>query len=245
MWLPSTTTLGQSKSETVTAAKSCDEKMWLTHVCIHFLEQLSYFLKIQSGDYGVFRIGLIKPTLELLSGDKNLQEICNIEKRSKKTIKNRFSIAIQLGLVTKHKKNYFLTSFGSEIIAEGDKQTGDRLSEKQAEMLANFVIKNPFYSSATYTILAFVESVFVLAKSMYPIPRKDVQGYFIKSVGKTGTWKAEKARKTASSIFSNYACELELLANVDNHFYITPKGMQAILLLQLNRSIKLIESQQI
>ena len=39
MWLPSTTTLGQSKSETVTADKSCDEKMWLSHVCIHFLEQ--------------------------------------------------------------------------------------------------------------------------------------------------------------------------------------------------------------
>lgn len=110
-------------------------------------------------------------------------------------------------------------------------------------MVMSFVIDNPFYSSITYTILTLVESVFVLAKSMYPVPREIVEDYFVKSVGKTRTWKTDKARKTASYIFSNYACELEMIANVDNQFYITPKGIQAILLLQLNRSIKLIESQ--
>ncbi|MDM8532353.1 hypothetical protein QUF63_14355 [Anaerolineales bacterium HSG25] len=82
----------------------------------------------------------------------------------------------------------------------------------------------------------------MLAKSLYPVPREIIQDYFVKSVGKTKTWKTEKARKTASDIFSNYACELELLADINNHFYIAPKGIQAILLLQLNRSIKLIET---
>ncbi len=205
-------------------------------------KELSYFLKIQSGDYGVVRIGLIKSTLELLSTGKSLQEISKIEKRSEKTIRNRLSIAIQLGLVTKYRSEYFLTDFGNEFVTEEEKNASDRLSENQAEMLMSFVIENPFYSSVTYTILTFVESVFVLAKSIYPVPRKIVEDYFVKSVGKTRTWKTDKSRKTASYIFSNYACELELLANVDNHFYITPKGIQAILLLQLNRSIKLIES---
>ena len=58
-------------------------------------KELSYFLKIQSGDYGVVRIGLIKSTLELLSTGKSLHEISTIEDRSAKTIRNRLSIAIQ------------------------------------------------------------------------------------------------------------------------------------------------------
>ena len=53
-----------------------------------------------------------------------------------------------------------------------------------------------------------------------------------------------RARQTATYIFSNYACELEYLVKVNNEFFLTPKGIQAILLLQLNRSIKLIESRK-
>lgn len=206
-------------------------------------KELSYFLKIQSGDHGVVRIGLVKSTLRLLSEGKSLQKIAEIEKRSAKTLKNRLSIAAQLGIVTKHKQDYFLTDFGRQFVSDAEADKSDRLSENQAEMLTNFVIENPFYSSVTYTILTLVESVFILAKSTYPIPRKTTEDYFVKSAGKTQTWKTEKARKTATYIYANYACELELLSNIDNHFYLTKKGIQAILLLQLNRSIKLIESQ--
>jgi hypothetical protein len=206
-------------------------------------KELSYFLKIQSGDYGVVRIGLIKSTLELLSKGNGLHEISRIENRSSKTIRNRLSIAIQLGLVTKYKDDFLLTDFGNRFVTEGEENISDRLNDVQVEMLADFVVENPFYSSVTYTILTFLESAFVLAKSTYPVSSEVIQDYFIRSAGKTGTWKMEKSRKTASYIFSNYACELELLSSVDNHFYITPKGIQAILLLQLNRSIKLIESQ--
>lgn len=207
-------------------------------------KELAYFLRIQSGDYGVVRIGLIKTTLELLFKGNGLHEISEIEKRSVKTIRNRFSIATQLGLVAKYKDEYFLTDFGNRFVIEGDEKTTDRLDDAQVDILANFVVENPFYSSTTYTILSFLESVFVLAKSTYPVSSEDVQDYFVRSVGKAQTWKMERSRKTASYIFSNYACELGLISKVDNHFYITPKGIQAILLLQLNRSIKLIESQQ-
>jgi hypothetical protein len=207
-------------------------------------KELSYFLKIQSGDYGVVRLGLIKSTLALLYEGRNLTDICDLEERSKKTIKNRLAVAIQLGLVTKYKKEYFLTEFGNEFVNVGKINASDRLNEGQIELLSNFVVDNPFYSSITCTVLTFLEAVFVLAKNTYPVPREVVQDYFVKSVGKTRTWKTDRARKTASYIFSNYACELELLANVNNHFYVAPKGIQAILVLQLNRSIKLIESQK-
>jgi hypothetical protein len=147
-----------------------------------------------------------------------------------------------LGLVNKYQRKFYLTDLGIDLLNR-DGVEDDRLNEQQVELLASFVIENPFYSSATYTILALVESVFVLAKSKYPVRWSSLQDYFIKSVGKTETWNTPKAQKTATYIFSNYACELQFLARVDNHFYLSPKGMQAILLLQLNRSIKLIEAQ--
>jgi len=207
-------------------------------------KELSYFLQIQSGDYGVVRLGLLKLTLDLLSAGEDAREICRLEERSSKTIANRLAVAAQLGLVIKYKNEYFLTDFGDSIVAAGDPNVSDRLSERQTDLLSDFVMDNPFYSSVTYTILAFLESVFVLAKNTYPVPKASVQDYFVKSVGKTGTWKTDKARETASYIFANYACELEFVANVNNHFYIAPKGIRAILVLQLNRSIRLIESQQ-
>ncbi|MFA4921557.1 MAG: hypothetical protein WC611_05475 [Candidatus Neomarinimicrobiota bacterium] len=206
-------------------------------------KELSYFLRIQSGDYGVVRIGLINSTLQMLASGKSINEITNLEKRSKNTIKNRLSVASLLGLVAKFKGEFFLTDFGNCFI-EASKNIDDRLSEEQVEILSSFVRENPFYSSITYTILTILETVFVLSKNTYPVPFELVKDYFVKSVGKTQTWKAEKARTTATYIFVNYACELEFLAEVGNNFYLTPRGIQAILLLQLNRSIKLIETQK-
>lgn len=207
-------------------------------------KELSYFLKIQSADYGVVRLGLLKSTLYHLSIGKNIAEICKTEGKSEKTIRNRLSLTALLNLVAKFKQEYFLTDFGEQLLGIGDAKVDDRFNESQIELLSDFVKENPFYSSTTYTILAIVETVFVLSKNTYPVPKDAVKEYFVKSVGKGQTWRKEKARETATYIFSNYACELQLLVKVDNHFYITPKGIQAILLLQLNRSIKLIESQK-
>jgi hypothetical protein len=207
-------------------------------------KELSYFLKIQSADYGVVRLGLLKSTLYHLSLGKSIVEICETEGKSEKTIRNRLSLAALLNLVVKFKQEYFLTDFGEQLLEIGDAKVEDRFNENQIELLSNFVKENPFYSSTTYTILAIVETVFILSKNTYPVPKDAVKDYFVKSVGKGQTWRKEKARETATYIFSNYACELQFLVKVANHFYISPKGIQAILLLQLNRSIKLIESQK-
>lgn len=207
-------------------------------------KELSHFLTIQSGDFGVVRIALIKSTLHLLAQGKKIKEICLIEKKSKNTITNRLSIAIQLNLAVKYKHDFFLSDFGSNFLSIDDNKIDDRLNEAQIEVLSEYVKENPFYSSITYTIFSIIETVFVLAKNIYPVPKNNVKEYFVKSVGKDQTWKTNKARETATYIFSNYACELGFLAKVNNEFYITPKGIQAILLLQLNRSIKLIETQK-
>jgi hypothetical protein len=206
--------------------------------------EMSYFLKIQSGQQGIVRLGLLKETLKILAAGKNAKQIAEAEHRSVKTIGNRLLVALQMGLVVKYQNKYFLTDMGNEFVEVQDSTVDDRLSEKQIELLSEFIKQNPFRSATTYTIFAVLETVFVLAKNTYPVPKDAVKDYFIKSVGKTATWRTDKARETATYIFSNYACELELLAKIDNRFFITPKGIQAILLLQLNRSIKLIESQK-
>ena len=206
--------------------------------------ELSQFLKIQSSDYGVVRLGLIKSTLYLLSKGKDVEEICGVENRAQKTIENRLRVSALLNLVVKYKHDYFLTDFGNLLLQIGDLKVDDRFNDKQVEKLSEFVKENPFFSSITYTIFTILETVFVLAKNQYPVPNDAVIDYFVKSVGKGQTWKTRRARETATYIFSNYACELQLLAKIGNSFYLTPKGIQSILLLQLNRSIKLIESQK-
>lgn len=207
-------------------------------------KELSYFLKIQSGDYGVVRLGLLKSTLYQLSLGKGIKEISETEGKSEKTIRNRLSVAVLLNLAAKFNQEYFLTDFGNQLLEIGASKVDDRFNENQIELLSDFIKENPFYSSITYTIFAIVETVFVLSKNAYPVPKDAVKDYFVQSVGKEQTWKADRARETATYIFSNYACELQLLVKVDNHFYMTPKGIQAVLLLQLTRSIKLIESQK-
>jgi len=214
------------------------------HVLSKYYEnfkEMTSFLTIRSGDFGVVRLALLIPTLQLISKGKKTRDISAAEGKSEKTIRNRLSVATLIGLVTKFKGEYFLTDSGIDFIEARD-SSNDRLSEKQVELLSDFLKQNPFYSSITYTILSLLESAFVLAKSSYPVPEIALRDYFVKSVGKESTWRSPKARQTATYIFSNYACELDLLAKVGNHFYVTPKGIQAILLLQLNRSIKLIES---
>jgi len=207
-------------------------------------KELSYFLTLQSGDYGVVRLGLLCTTLKLLGDGKTQSQVSALEGKSIKTIKNRLSVAMLLGLVSKYRGEYFLTELGESFVKAGDPNVTDRLSDEQSNMLSDFVKESPFYSQITYTILSFLETVFILAKSSYPVDKNDAEHFFVKAVGKEQTWRTQKARSTATYIFSNYACELQFLAMIGDKLYITPKGVQAILLLQLNRSIKLIESQK-
>ena len=206
-------------------------------------KELSHFLHIQSGDYGVVRLGLLNSTLKLLGSGLSIEKISAKEKKAIKTIRNRIAVARHLNLVAKFRNEYFLTDLGNQFneLREG---TNDRLSQKQRELMANFTKENPFYSPITYTIFSLVETVFILSKNTYLVPEKATRDYFVKLVGKATTWKTDKAKKTVTYIFANYASELEFLVKINNQLYITPKGIQAILLLQLNRSIKLIESRK-
>lgn len=238
----SSTDIAQCEQESI-RVYICKPEQVLAKYFENFKE-LSYFLTMQSGDYGVVRLGLLNTTLRLLGEGKTQAQISLSENKSIKTIKNRLTVAKLIGLVSKYKGEYFLTEIGESFVQAGNLNLADRLTDEQSNILSDFVKNTPFYSQITYTILSFLETVFILAKSSYPVDKENAQGFFVKSVGKEKTWRTPKTRITATYIFSNYACDLQFLAMIGNQFYITPKGIQAILLLQLNRSIKLIESQR-
>lgn len=204
-------------------------------------KKLTSFMNIKSGDYGVVRLGLLNSTLQLLSKGKSVKEISAMENRNEKTIKNRLSVSTLLGLTGKSNREYFLTELGTNFINLAV-NINDQLSEQQKDLLREFISSHPFYSTITYTVFSLVESVFTLSKSNYPVPREALIEYFVKSVGKDTEWNTAKAKETATYIFSNYAVEMDLLSKVDNEFYLTPNGIKSVLLMQLHRSIKLIEN---
>ncbi|NLI98230.1 hypothetical protein GX441_06180 [bacterium] len=206
-------------------------------------KQMTYFLRIESADYGVTWLRLLKPTLALLSNGNSIEQICQSLNKSSNTIRNRLSVAMRLQLVSKFKHKYFLTDLGNALLSKSNSEGEDEFNQEQIDLLADFIMENPFFSTVTFTIFSIIESAFVLSKSIYPVPFERLRDYFVELVGKASTWKKAKARDTATYIFSNYACELQFLSKVNNYFYLTPRGIRAVLLLQLNRSLKLIESQ--
>jgi len=207
-------------------------------------KELSLFLKLQASDFGVTRLGLITSTLRKIGEGSELIDIAKSENRSIKTIRNRISVATRLNLTAKVKEKFYLTDMGETFISCAN-ELEDRLSNEQIDLLQAFVRDNPFYSPITYTILGLVESVFVLAKNYHPVPESLVKEHFVKSVGKMSTWSKEKSKNTATYIFSNYAIELNFLTKINNNLFLSPRGINAVLLLQLHRSIKMIEQKDI
>ena len=60
--------------------------------------------------------------------------------------------------------------------------------------------------------------------------------------GKVGEWQAVKSLSTATYTFLNFAIDLELLGKIGKQIVITPAGFRFILMLQLHKSIEMIES---
>lgn len=205
-------------------------------------KELSAFLKIQPGNWGVTRLYLLKKTLKLLSEGKKISEICEIEDKAEKTITNRIAVASLLNLVEKNGKNVYLTKLGREVVKADDETIEDRFTDLQVAVISEFVKENPFSSQITFSILSVVETVFILSKAEYPVKYDNFQDFFVRSLGKETTWQTDKAKLTGTYHFANYAEELGFITKVNNHLYINPLGVKAILILQLNRSIQLINA---
>jgi len=205
-------------------------------------KELSAFLNIEPSARGVTRLYLLKSTLNLLNKGYSFEEICKIENMAHNTIFNRLAVACLLNLVEKNKKNYTITELGKKIISADSKIAEERFNEIQFEILSEFVKDNPFFSQITFSIMSVVDTIFILSKAEYPVKYDTFQDFFVRSLGKDKSWKQPQAKLTGTYHFANYAEELGFIQRIRKDLFLTPKGIQAILIFELNRSIKLINA---
>ena len=135
------------------------------------LSAIAPFLKTKPNDYGVFNFGLINRALIHLGiGETKQEEIAAKTELSKQSIHNHLKVAKEFGLVRERDKNYFLTDIGDQYVQHCNRDAlVDRLSEKQVEILKQFVADDPFYSSTVFGIYSIVESAFLLSRNSYPL----------------------------------------------------------------------------
>jgi len=208
------------------------------------LSAIASFLRIRPNDYGVFSLGLInRALLQLSDGVTKQGVIAEKTQLSKQSIHNHLKIAKEFGLVRERDKHYFLTDIG-DVYAQACKKDAriDQLSEKQIEILKHFVAGDPFYSSTVFGVYSIVESAFLLARNSYPIELSDLRGMFQNVSGKVKEWQAKKSLSTATYTFLNFAIDLGLLGKIGQQVVITPSGFRFILMLQLHKSIEMVES---
>lgn len=208
------------------------------------LSAIAPFLKIKPNDYGVFSLGLInRALLQLSNGVTKQEDIAEKTQLSKQSIYNHLRVAKEFGMVRERDKCYFLTDMGDQYVQACNKKVLiDRLNEKQIEILKQFVADDPFYSSTVFGVYSVVESAFLLSRNFYPIELSDLKSMFQNVSGKVKEWRAEKSLSTATYTFLNFAIDLELLGKIGQQVVITPAGFRFILMLQLHKSIEMIES---
>lgn len=208
------------------------------------LAAVAPFLKMKPNDYGVFSFGLIsRALLQLSDGIVKQEDIAEKTGLSKQSIHNHLKVAKEFGLVREREKHYSLTDIGDQYVQFCNKNILiDQLNEKQIEILKNFVADDPFYSSTVFGIYSLVESAFLLSRNSYPIDLLDLRRMFQNISGKVKEWQAEKSLSTATYTFLNFAIDLELLGKIGQQIVITPAGFRFILMLQLHKSIEMIES---
>lgn len=206
----------------------------------------THYLRVKPKDYGVFNLALInRSLLELQKGETTEKEIAQKTSLSSNTTRLHLQTAIEFDLVRKRFGKYFLTDLGDKYINLSNQgKLKNQLSDRQAELLRQLVAKSPFASSMIFGIYSIVESAFLLARNSYPIELSSLKEIFIVVSGKVTEWKRERSKTTVTYTFLNYAIDLGLLGKIGNKVVITPSGFKFILMLQLYKSIEMIDSLQ-
>ncbi len=201
------------------------------------------FLKLKPNDYGVYSLGLMNRTLSKISeGITEKKKISIATRLSKESTKNHIIIAEEFGIVRQRGINLFLTDLGDKFVSKIKRDISfDELNIEQAEILKEFIIKDPFYSSTVFGVYSIVESAFVLSRNQYPVQFEDLVEMFKKICGKQTEWKTKRSQTTATYTFLRFAIDLGLLGKIGKKVILTPSGVKFILMLQLHKSIGMVE----
>jgi len=210
------------------------------------LKQFANFITLKPADHGLWQIHLLNRLLYTLAEKKTLikNELAEETGLSVSTIGSYLRLAIDLHVIeAAENKKYRLTDLGKKYVWSRDvKAPVEFISDEQSRVLQDFIIKDPFVSRTVFGIYTMVESVFTLSKNTYPVPLDIVMNYFRESSGKHFEWSTEKTTLDGNKMYSNYAIELGLIGRIGDKFYITPDGIRFILLLQLHKTIKVIDA---
>jgi hypothetical protein len=208
------------------------------------LKALSRFIELRPSDHGIWNIHLIHRTLyRLHRGPANPKEIADELDLVPTTVSNQLRFAGELGLTQRAGHLHQLTPLGTRYVEERDVDLpSTHLSDPQAAVLRDAIVKNPFASPVVFGIYSLVEVVFNLARNTYPVNRKLVIANFRDATGKLFDWAADKSAYHGTRMYSNYGTELGLLGRTGDALYLTPAGLRFILLLQLHRSLQLIDA---
>jgi len=208
------------------------------------LKALSKFIGLRPSDHGIWSIHLIHRALyRLHRGPANPKEVAHEVNLAPNTVSNQLRFAGELGLSEQTGRLHQLTALGRRYIEERDPDSPwTHLSDGQAATLRESIVKNPFASPVVFGIYSLVETVFNLARNTYPVDRKLVIQHFRDATGKLFDWAADKSAYHGTRMYSNYGIELGLLGRTGDALYLTPAGLRFILLLQLHRSLQLIDA---
>ncbi len=207
------------------------------------LRASSPFITLKPIDSGLWHIYLINRVLYSLATSNDLEEVAAEAQLSVHTVRNHLRFAEQLCLVERVSEKFVLSKLGVQYVVSRDQyHPVDALSEEQAALIRDFIVRAPFASPTIFGIYQIIETVFNLARNTYPVPLDIVLPHFRDASGKRFEWQTKKSIYHGTRMYSNYAIELGLLAKMGDKLLITPSGIQFILMLQLHKGLQVIDA---
>jgi len=208
------------------------------------LKALSKFIELRPSDHGIWNIHLIHRALyQLHTAPATATKIAGQVGLAPVSVSNQLRFAAELGLTQRSGRLHRLTLLGTEYVDQRNPDAPpEHLSDGQAMVLREAIVKNPFASPVVFGIYSLVETVFNLARNRYPVEQKLVIDNFRATTGKLFDWAADKSAYHGTHMYANYGVELGLLGRTGDALYLTPAGLRFILLLQLHRSLQLIDA---
>jgi len=207
------------------------------------LTPVTRFLTLRPKDYGLWNRPLVHRVLYSLEKTSLPSDLAGITGLSRRSVMNHLRFAIDLHLVRRLNHSYELTELGYQYVhARTADMPPSEASDSQLQILRNYIAKNPFGSPIFFGIYSAVDTVFSLARNIYPVPDELSADYFKKNVGKLYDWRIPRSAQQGFRMYVNYSVELGLLARVGQDVFLTPDGLRFTLLLNLHKSIQMIDA---
>lgn len=212
------------------------------------MKPIALFTETKPIDIGIWNIHLIHKLLyPIESGIHSVSQLRTHIGGSPRTLYNKIKFADELRLIywSPHQDAISLTSLGERYCEAKDPILPSSLSENQAGLIRSLVMSNPYESSVVVGIASAVEAAFALAKNTYPVPMANMIAYFAFHAGKYFDWQTDKAKYSATRMYTNYAADLGLLGKSQDNVYLTPEGIRFTVQMQLHKGLKLVESMKV